>query len=138
MHVAAIVDVFKCFAHVDEDVPNVLAEFISGTGHPFFEIGSFDVFHGHEGDALDLAVLDVVDDVVVFVDFCEDFASGDKAFLGCAVPAKGWEELSDGDGLPFRIRGQPKIGHPAGVDQLDQAVGTELPWFVFVRRIGAS
>ena len=129
--VAAVVNVFEGFSHVDEDVADVASQFFGGAGDVFFEIGAFDVFHGHEGNVANLSVLDVADDVVVLLHRFQDFASGEESFSGGAVAANLGQELADGDGLPV-FDGLPKFGHPSGVDLFDKEVGAKATGFKFV------
>lgn len=65
--VAAVVNVFKGFSYVDEDVADVAAEFFGGVGDVFFEVGAFDVFHSHKRGVADFSMFDVTDDVVVLL-----------------------------------------------------------------------
>lgn len=136
VHVTAVMDVFEGFAYVDDDVADVLAQFFGRIGDPFFEIGAFEVLHGHEGNAFDLAVFEIVDNVVVLVDVRQNFASGVEAFFGGAIASELGKEFADGDGLSFGIGRLPEIGHAAGVNEFDEVVGTKGTGFVLVRKIG--
>ena len=131
MKVAAVVNVFEGFSYVDEDVADVAAEFFGGVGDVFFEVGSFDVFHGHKRGVADLSVFDVANDVVVLLHCRQDFTSGEESFSGGVVTSHLGQEFADGDGLSV-LDGLPEFGHASGIDSFDEEVGTEATGLKFV------
>lgn len=128
--VAAVVDMFKGFSYVDEDVANVTAEFFGGVGDVFFKIGAFDVFHSHKRDVADLSMFDVANDVVVLLRR-QDFASGEESFSSGAVAPNLGQEFANGDGLSV-FDGLPEFGHASGVDSFDEKVGAKATGLQFV------
>lgn len=122
--VAAVMNVFEGFSHVDENVADVAAEFFDGLGDVFFEVGAFDVFHGHKGGVVNLSVFDIANDVVMSLHRRQNFASGEESFSGNAVAPNLGQEFANGDGLSV-FDGLPKLCHASGVDLFDKEVGTK-------------
>lgn len=129
--VAAVVDVFEGFSDVDENVADVAAEFFGGVSDVFFEVGAFDVFHGHKRNVADLSMFDVADDVVVLLRCRQDFTSGEESFSGGVVAPNLRQEFANGDGLSV-FDGLPEFGHATGVDSFDEEVGAKATGLKFV------
>ena len=122
--IAAVMNVFEGFSHVDEDVADVAAKFFGGLGDVFLEVGAFDVFHGHKGGVANLSVFDIANDIVVLLHCFQDFASGEESFSGGAIAPRLGQEFANGDGLSV-FDGLPEFGHATGVDLFDEEVGAK-------------
>ena len=67
---------------------------------------------------MDLAVLDVTDDLLVADKLGQDFAASREAALGKKVEPVPLVHASQGIMFALAVRGDPDVRHPAAVDEI--------------------
>ena len=68
--------------HIDEDVPDVLLQDGIRPIEKLFQVGALHILHQTVRATLDLAVLDITDDVFVIMDLRENLAPAQEPALG--------------------------------------------------------
>jgi hypothetical protein len=114
--------------HVDDDLRDVLRQNGVGAADEQFEVGAFDVFHQQKRAALDLAVLEVIDDVFVVMNLGKNFAAVEKAAAFGEVEERVVDHAAQGEMLALRIGREPYFGHAAAIDQFFKVKAAKPPW----------
>jgi hypothetical protein len=116
MNEAAVMHLLQTQGHINDDLGDVFRQDRLGAGHEQFEIGAFDVFHEQIWLTLDLAVLEIIDDVFVVMDFGKNFATVEKAAAFGEIEERIVNHAAQGEVLALRVGGEPDFGRAAAVD----------------------